>query len=320
MNLRENNKKIIMWVLGLLLLLGGCMNIKDAKNKDGDDKHEAAFGGKNKKEEYSKNFVSIQDYKGEGYTLRNSGTETDRIAEKNSDKIEKAVKSYFLDKYKTEVKVHNIVGAVNGASVFVESMGEPHFYSFAIVPIDIDQKEVKTDKVWSQEGQVEFAIKGSLYAMIFDEEFSKLDTYLESVANEHPIVGTPMEAIEKVGGKGFTTEYYYISTPGPEFDEIYNMYLENPNISKEELKKVLSKSDFKADNVVVTIYLYMKEKNTEPDQVLFNQVVSDIESMEGLPKGEYSVLLNDNLIDRRRAIGDKDNSLERSYPNKIIKD
>ena len=64
-----------------------------------------------KKEKYREDFVRIQDYKGEGYTLRNSGTETSKIAKKNQKEIEIAVIKFFKETYKTEVKVHNIVGA-----------------------------------------------------------------------------------------------------------------------------------------------------------------------------------------------------------------
>lgn len=42
--------------------------------------------------------------------------------------------------------------------------------------------------------------------------------------------------------------------------------------------------------------------------------------MEDIPHGKYSILLNDNYIDATRAIGVKQNTLERSVPNEIIKD
>ena len=81
----------------------------------------------------------MQDYTGEGYTLKN-GSKTDTIAQENKEEITKAVEMFFLERYKTEVMVHNMVGAADGATVFVESVGEPHFYTYAIVPIDVDQK------------------------------------------------------------------------------------------------------------------------------------------------------------------------------------
>ncbi|MDQ0233676.1 hypothetical protein J2S19_005033, partial [Metabacillus malikii] len=43
--------------------------------------------------------------------------------------------------YKTEVKVHNVVGSQDAATVFVESVGEPHFYTYAVVPIENKRKK-----------------------------------------------------------------------------------------------------------------------------------------------------------------------------------
>lgn len=64
-----------------------------------------------------------------------------------------------------------MVGAKDGATVFVESKGEPHFFTYAVVPINVKEKKVMTDQIWADEFQVENAIKGGLYHMIFSEEF-----------------------------------------------------------------------------------------------------------------------------------------------------
>ena len=298
--------------MSVSLLLGGCLNMGNIL-----DEEEA---GEARKETYEKeNYVRIQDYTGEGYTLRNTRKETGQIAEANREELDEAVQAFFLENYKTDVIVHNIVSAVEGVSVFVESVGEPHFYTFAIVPIDVKNEKVETDRVWSQEGQVENAIKASLYAMVFDQEFSNLNTYLEDAVQKQPITGTPLKAIENVGGNGYATSYYYTSILGVEFDEIYTMYLENPEISRKELKKSLVKEDFESDRVIITVYLYMKEANTNPDKDVFNEIVDGMEKLEHIPKGAYSIVLNDNYIDKRRARGTKENTLDRSVPNEIIK-
>jgi hypothetical protein len=41
--------------------------------------------------------------------------------------------------------------------------------------------------------------------------------------------------------------------------------------------------------------------------------------LEGIPRGEYTVLLNDNLVDKRRGIATKDNTL-RTDKDKVIKE
>lgn len=312
-------KNILALTLSSSLLVGGCTGMDNLTNKENVEGKEPST--ENKKNAYEiENFVRIQNYKGEGYKLRDSRPETGQLAEENREEIEKAVQQFFLNNYKTEVIVHNIVGAVDGATVFVESVGEPHFYTYAIISIDVDSGTVETDEVWSEEGQVENAIQGALYAMIYEHEFATLDKYLESILQNYPVVGIPVEAVEKVGGSGFSSSVYRTSKLGNEFQGIYDMYLENPEISKEELKKNLSKADFKPNQMLILIELYMKESDMEPDQAVFEKIVSDIKEMKGIPKGSYTIILNDNLIDKRRGIGTKDNTLESMNPNEIIKE
>lgn len=94
-------------------------------------------------------FESVQDYTGEGYTLKN-GEEADRIAEEHRKEVESAVRDFFLKEYKSEVKVHNVVGNVDGATVFVESTGPVHFYSNAIVSMDLSEKGAGTFHLWTE--------------------------------------------------------------------------------------------------------------------------------------------------------------------------
>ncbi|WP_172373585.1 DUF1672 family protein [Sporosarcina jiandibaonis] len=265
------------------------------------------------------NFVRIQDYKGEGFELRGSLKETGEIAQNNLEDIEIAVQDFFKEKYKTDVTVHNIVSAADGVSVFVESVGEPHFYTFAIVPVDVKNKEVKTDSVWSQEGQVENAIQSGLYAMAYDQKFQKLDEYFNKLVKEYPVVGRPLEVIENVRADGYATPYYYMSTVGETFESILEMYLENPNISKEDIMAYFHHNEFDTKYAIITVYLFMEEADAEPDNEIFSAIVSDLNELEGIPRGEYTVLLNDNLVDKRRGIGTKDNTL-RTDKDKIIKE
>src|SRR5690625_4491834 len=209
----KNSMLVVLVMCGLVL--GGCLNME--------------------------NNVHIQEDTGEGFTLSDANPKTGEIAEANRDEVATAVEGFFKNKYKTEVDVHNIVSAVDGVSVFVESVGEPHFYSFAIVPIDIKNKQVKTDQVWSQEGQVESALNSGLYVMAYEEEFAKLDDYLASVEERFPVVGMNIEVAENTQGNGYNTPYYF---PKALFDPMYEFYLENPTITKGELRKYLDENDF----------------------------------------------------------------------------
>ncbi len=263
-------------------------------------------------------FVSVQSYKGKEYEL-NSGKQTGKIAKKNKEKIEEAVVKYFQDQYKTKVIVHNIVGAVDGATVFVESVGEPHFHTFAIVPIDVKEKIVRTDSVWSQEGQVENAMHSGLFAMVFDKEIKKLNDFIRAKVEEFPIVGITEEALANVRAGGYSTPYYYTNTKGNEFDVLLEKYLSDPTITADKLRDSFNKDSYSADSIIFTLDLYMAESNVEPSQEIFDSIVKDLEEMENLPKGSYTVLLNDNRIDKKSAIGPKSNTLERSFPDYIVK-
>ncbi|WP_257347610.1 DUF1672 domain-containing protein [Pseudalkalibacillus decolorationis] len=311
----KNKNKMIVLSIGFSLSLGGCGDMGNSNGNNNEDNKNLTKEEKHDKERY----VSVQDYTGQGYeTLEGNGEEEDKIAEANRETVHKAVKEFFLNDYKTEVKVHNIVGAEDAAIVFVESIGEPHFYTYALVPVDVDQEKVLADQIWSQEGQVEEALTTSIFAMIHDKEVTKLSNYLEGIVEEYPVVGKQMEALQNVGADGYGTPYFFISSLDPAFEVLYNSYLDNPDITKEELKEKFSKLDYPPKGLIFAIKLYMEEPNTEPSKEIFNKIVSDLEEMDGLARGSYAVYLNDNRVDKTTAIGTKDNTLERANPNYII--
>ncbi len=231
--------------------------------------------------------------------------------------MEKAVEEFFLNDYKTEVKVHNIVSAIDGVSVFVESIGEPHYYAFAIVPVDVRNEVVKTDAVWSQEGQVESAIRSGLYVMAYEEEFAKLDAFLEEIEDEYPVVGMNIEVAENTQGNGYNTPYYFTKAT---FDPMYDKYLKKPEITKEEIRMFLKEEGFMPSGMTrVAIRFHMKDSDTEPDEVIYDEIYSKLEDLQGIPKGRYSLILNDNYIDKTSAIGEKDNTINKTSPNRLEK-
>lgn len=307
----KEKKGIIALSIGMSLLLGGCTNLDNTSSKD--QKVNSIEATQN-----SNNLVSVQEYTGKGFALPN-GERTIKIAKAHRGEIEVAVKKFFKEKYKTDVIVHNVVGNVDGASVYVESVGEQHFYTFAIVPIDVQNKKVLLDKVWSQEGEVEGAIMSGIYGMVFEDKLDKLNNYLKNFASEYPVVGMRKEAIENVSASGYRTSYYYISSSNPPFDYFYGMYIKNPATSKEEITNALSKYVVDPNNITISIHLFMKEKGVKPDKKIFDKIVSDIEGMDGFPPGSYSVYLNDNNVDKRTGQETNVRSLERAFPHYIVK-
>ncbi|WP_079529592.1 DUF1672 family protein [Halobacillus hunanensis] len=298
----EQKKKVIALTIGISLLIGGCGVSESGNNQNGDSN---SAEGKQSEDR----FASVQDYVGQGYTLDN-GEKTDKIAENHREQIDKAVKQFFLEKYKTEVKVHNTVGAVDGATVFVESVGKPHFYTFAIVPIDLNTREVLTDQIWTREGQVEGAIQSGLYAMIFEDKMQNLDNYLQEFTSTHPVIGVREENNENVGGGGYMTPYYYITIFGEAFDSLYKMYLENPHRSKQEWKDALNLENINPNDYTVAIQLYMSEPNVDPNIDIFNQLVTDLRNMNDLPPAAYGVYLNDNRVHKESGSGTQGNTLD----------
>ncbi|TKD70794.1 DUF1672 family protein [Pseudalkalibacillus hwajinpoensis] len=266
-----------------------------------------------------KYFVSVQDYTGEGYTLQ-SGNDTDKIAEKHKEEVEEAVKAYFKENYQTEVKVHNIVGAVDGATVFVESVGQPHFYSYAIIPVDKDKEEIDPEGVWSQEGQVETAIVSGLYAWVYEDRFMELDTFLEGIVQEYPVIGIREEANENVRGNYFLTPYYKVTVYGGRLEELLPVYLMNPNKTKEEWKSILGPEPIDPSKISITIQMYMEEQDVDPNEKIFDTIVEQITEKDGLPSGKYSFLLHDNTIDKTSAQNNKENSLKNGAPDYIVKE
>lgn len=266
----------------------------------------------------AENFMRVQDYNGDGYTLQNGEQTKDIIAGKH-DIIENAVKSFFKSKHRTEVKVHNIVPAEEAASVFVESVGTPHFYTYAVVPIDKENKTIKEDAIFTQEGEVESAITTALYAMMYEEEFANLDAYLNELSSKYPITGLPIEAVEKAGGNGYSSSYYFLDTTVDYLFEPYKAYIENPSINKQELKEKFS-SFFDPEWLTIAITLYMSEEDVDPDEELYDKILSDIESMDNLPPGAYSLVLHDNLINFQYASGSKKSSINKTMMESIIKE
>ncbi|MCR6112239.1 DUF1672 family protein [Bacillus sp. A301a_S52] len=257
-------------------------------------------------------YVSVNDYIGEDYDLVN-GEKTDVIANEKFAEIEEAMKAFFLEEYKTEVIVHNVVGNMDGATVFVESVGEPHFHTYAMIGIDVKEEKIMTESIWTEASQVEQSLFGGLLAMIMDEEFAVLDDFVEGLADKYPIIGWRQEAINNVGSTGYTTPYYFIQ-PMPleeEMEKMNRLYFENPEISEEELKSQFDKEAYNANFLTISIQVYMDEEDSKPTESLLGDIVQQFNELEGIPRGNYSIWLHDNYVNKLSADGGHDNSLKK---------
>jgi Protein of unknown function (DUF1672) len=302
----SKNKWITVGVC-LSIILTGCMNNESVKKR--------TQGGTDNQGD---RFVSVQEYKGEGFKLKN-GEEHDKIAEDNQDEIEKAVKAFFLKQYKTDVEVHNIVGNVDGASVFVESVGEAHFYTYAVVPIDSNDM-ILTDRIYSLEGEVENAITSGVYGLLYKDEFTKLDDVIEEMAKKYGFIGETKEAIENTATFGYGSPFYYVSFGDLNTSkQMMDYYLENPKASKEEWEKTINTTELDPQSTYITIQLYKNQPGAYPTKEELEKIVKTIEETEELPAGAYNILLHDHTIDKETGIGSKETTIERSLPDYIIK-
>src|SRR5690625_6921905 len=104
------------------------------------------------------------------------------------------------------------------------------------------------------------------------------------------------------------------------FDPMYEFYLENPTITKGELRKILDENDFNPAGMSrIAIRFHMEDPNVEPDEEIYDEVYAEVEALDGVPGGEYYFMLNDNNMDQSGAIGEKDNTIDKTLRSGIMK-
>ncbi|KML33733.1 DUF1672 family protein [Rossellomorea marisflavi] len=228
--------KLVTCSISLSLLLAGCFRTdqgqKSSKEQDPVDRPEDQY-------------ESVLTYTGDGYTLP-GGEENENIAKEHKEEVVKATKDFLKKEYNIDVDVHNLVGNKDGVTVFFETSGRLHFYSTAIVPIKTAYNEILSEDVWTLEGNIEESIRAALYAYIKEDELKELNKGIDSIGKEFDIVGRSTESLENVGGNGYTTPFYHVSSLEEDLaiKPVYDLYLENPDASKEELSAAYDRTKF----------------------------------------------------------------------------
>ncbi|MBC1405977.1 DUF1672 family protein [Listeria welshimeri] len=277
-------KKIILSLSAMLLLLSGCFNLNE----------------KTEQEKAQEGTTPVQDYVGQGFSFVD-GDKSEELVKRDEEKIKQEAINYVKNTYKTDVKVNNVVPARNAAVVMVECEEPIQFHTFVIVG-----KVINKEGEWlarSNEGEVEKAIVGGLYAKAYEAEFKNLDAFVEKIAKENNLLGLQAEAINKTASDGYTNNYYFLSIFALDYPSVYNAYLENPKISSEELKKLFEKDDSTSKNISIPMKFYSKE-NILPKQEIADDLANEIKQEEGIPKGRYSVLIYKNFIVNRVGLPD----------------
>ncbi|MBF2637508.1 DUF1672 family protein [Listeria welshimeri] len=277
-------KKKIIGLLASLLLLGGCFNMNE----------------KTEQEKAQEGTTPVQDYVGQGFSFVD-GDKSEELVKRDEEKIKQEAINYVKNTYKTDVKVNNVVPARNAAVVMVECEEPIQFHTSVIVG-----KVINKEGEWltrSNEGEVEKAIVGGLYAKAYEAEFQRLDTFAEKLAKENNLLGLRNEAIDKTAAEGYTSNHYFIVAMDVYYPSVYNAYLANQGISAEELRKLFEKDDPKYEHVSVPMEFYSKENNL-PEQKLADDLAEELKQEKGLPRGNYMITMYKNFIVNRVGVPD----------------
>ncbi|MBC2039902.1 DUF1672 family protein [Listeria marthii] len=281
-------KKQIIGLLASLLLLGGCFNIN----------------GKTEQEKAQEGTTPVQDYVGQGYSFVDGNKSAERV-KKHEEEIKQAAINYMKTKYKTDVKVNNVVPARNGAVVIVESEAPIQFTTSVVVKFMLNKKD-EIGSGSSSEGAVEQAIVGGLYAKAYEAEFHHLDEFAEELAGKYNLEGYTEEALSKTSPSGYQWKYYFVTVWYDDYLSPYEAYLANPNVSAEELRILFNKVDPDSKNISIPMAFFSKEDKV-PEQKLADKLAEEIKQEEGIPKGSYMVTLYKNFIVNRVGLPDGEN-------------
>ncbi|EAD1226660.1 DUF1672 family protein [Listeria monocytogenes] len=281
-------KKKIIGLLASLLLLGGCFNMNE----------------KTEQEKAQEGTTPVQDYVGQGYSFVDGNKSAERVKE-HEEEIKQEAINYMKTKYKTDVKVNNVVPARNGAVVIVESEAPIQFTTSVVVKFLLNKKD-EIGSGTSSEGAVEQAIVGGLYAKAYEAEFHHLDEFAEQLAGKYDLKGYTEEALIKASPKGYQGKYYFITVGYDDYLSAYNAYLGNNQVSAEELHALFKKDDPTSKNMTIVMNFFSNEDKL-PKQNVVDSLAEEFKEEPDLPKGEYPINLFKNFIVNRVGLPDGEN-------------
>ncbi|EAC7884130.1 DUF1672 family protein [Listeria monocytogenes] len=282
-------KKKIIGLLASLILLGGCFNMNE-KTEQGKAQEKAQEGT-----------TPVQDYVGQGYSFVDGDKSAERV-KKHEEEIKQEAINYMKTKYKTDVKVNNVVPARNGAVVIVESEAPIQFTTSVVVKFLLNKKD-EIGSGTSDEGAVEQAIVGGLYAKAYEEEFKHLDEVTEKLASKNDLEGFTQEALDKTSPSGHQGKYYFITAINDDYLSVYNAYLNNTQISSKELQALFIKDDPTSKNMTIVVN-YFSKNDKLPKQAVVDNLADEFQKESNLPRAFYPINLFKNLIVNRVGLPD----------------
>ncbi|EEU7815478.1 DUF1672 family protein [Listeria monocytogenes] len=282
-------KKKIIGLLASLILLGGCFNMNE-KTERGKAQEKAQEGT-----------TPVQDYVGQGYSFVDGDKSAERV-KKHEEEIKQEAINYMKTKYKTDVKVNNVVPARNGAVVIVESEAPIQFTTSVVVKFLLNNKD-EIGSGTSDEGAVEQAIVGGLYAKAYATEFKHLNEFTEKLASKNDLEGFTQEALDKTSPSGHQGKYYFITAINDDYLSVYNAYLNNTQISSKELQALFIKDDPTSKNMTIVVN-YFSKNDKLPKQAVVDNLADEFQKESNLPRAFYPINLFKNLIVNRVGLPD----------------
>ncbi|MBF2599851.1 DUF1672 family protein [Listeria seeligeri] len=281
-------KKILIVLLGSLLILGGCFHMNE----------------KTEEEKEQEGTTPVQDYVGQGYSFVDGDKSAERV-KKHEEEIKQEAINYMKTTYKTDVKVNNVVPARNGAVVIVESEAPIQFTTSVIVKFVLNKKD-EIASATSDEGEVEQAIVGGLYAKAYEKEFHHLDEFAEQLAKKYDLEGYTQDALDKTSPNGYQGKYYFVTLGYRDYLSVYNAYLNTPEISANDLRTLFIKDDPTNEKMTIAMRFFM-EGDKLPKQEVVDNIAEAIFQELNLPKAIYPVTVYKNLIVNRVGLPDGEN-------------
>ncbi|MBF2363679.1 DUF1672 family protein [Listeria marthii] len=280
-------KKVIVLLTGLLFL-GGCFNIN----------------GKTEQEKAQEGTTPVQEYVGQGYSFVDGNKSAERVKE-HEEEIKQEAINYMKTKYKTDVKVNNVVPARNGAVVIVESEAPIQFTTSVVVKFLLNNKD-EIGSGTSDEGAVEQAIVGGLYAKAYEAEFHHLDEFAEELAEKYDLVGYTEEALDKTLPFGYQGKYYFVTLGYINYLSVYNAYLTNPKISANDLRTLFRKDDSTGEKMTIAMRFFM-EGDQLPEQEFVDNIAEEFLQEPNLPEASYPITIYKNFIVNRVGLPNGEN-------------
>src|SRR5690625_3694996 len=111
---------VVITIFTFVLVLTGCSILELGNDENTNKENHDTNPGENYEDAF---YVPVQEYKGENFALHPDGNKSLAVINKEREKVEEEVRSYFQENYHTDVTVHNIVGTENRVSAFVEAKG-----------------------------------------------------------------------------------------------------------------------------------------------------------------------------------------------------